>query len=310
MSPDRYTLNNIQRVLKKPRLALGEIRELARKANCRYYSWTATTGVKVMEEDWDTLIILDGCRADMFERRCPFDGEFQTRRSRGSATPEWIQENFVGGEYHDTVYLTANAYIPELVPDDTFHDVIWIIDDDWDDELGTARPDDVADRLVEVRKQYPDKRVIAHFVQPHFPFIGKIGRKFDSSKITKGKEETVVGTPWAELQYGHNNRNVKEVWEAYCENLDLAFDALADVLDDLEGRTVISSDHGNLAGERMHPIPARGYGHPIGLHVPKLVTVPWFVIERGERPKIVSEPPKRQNYNPTTTEQLEALGYR
>jgi len=309
MIPSRYNITNISRVLNQPRLVLGEVRKLAQLANIRYYDYQQTKGIQVMEEDWDTLIILDGCRADMFERRCPFDGTFQTRRSRGSATPEWVRENFVDGEFHDTVYLTANAYIPDLVPEGTFHDIIWLIDDGWDDELGTARPEVVAERLVEVREQYPDKRVIAHFVQPHFPFIGDIGQRFDTSKITKGKDENVVGTPWSELQYGQNNRDRNEVWEAYCENLDLAFDALAEVLEKLDGRTVISSDHGNLAGDRMTPLPVRGFGHPVGLHVPELVTVPWFVIERGERPQIVSEPPRRTTYEASTAEQLEALGY-
>jgi len=40
------------------------------------------------------------------------------------------------------------------------------------------------------------------------------------------------------------------------------------------GKSVITSDHMNLLGERLFPVPTKGYVHPIGLHKPELLKVP------------------------------------
>jgi hypothetical protein len=57
----------------------------------------------------------------------------------------------------------------------------------------------------------------------------------------------------------------------------------------VDGRTVITSDHGNLVGERAWPVPVRLYGHPEGIRHPALVKVPWAVIEGDGRRAVVDE---------------------
>jgi len=69
-----------------------------------------------------------------------------------------------------------------------------------------------------------------------------------------------------------------------------------------DGRTVVTSDHGNNLGERMPLLPMRLYGHPTGIHHPALREVPWAVIDGesvgdGDRQMTVDE------------EQLRSLGY-
>ena len=45
------------------------------------------------------------------------------------------------------------------------------------------------------------------------------------------------------------------------------------------GSTIVTSDHGNLFGERPHILyPFREYGHPRGLYVDELVLVPWLIV--------------------------------
>ena len=57
-----------------------------------------------------------------------------------------------------------------------------------------------------------------------------------------------------------------------------------DLLDGFDGRTVITSDHGNLLGERLIPlIGPRAYGHPQCRRHLILITVPWAVSEEGRR---------------------------
>jgi hypothetical protein len=39
-----------------------------------------------MDEDWDTLLILDACRYDLFAEEVPFGGRLESRISLGSSS--------------------------------------------------------------------------------------------------------------------------------------------------------------------------------------------------------------------------------
>lgn len=78
--------------------------------NNLYSRFRYGSGTHVMDEDWDTLVILDACRYDMFERRVPFDGKLDDRYSLGSTSEEFLEQNFSDSTYHDTVFVNANVY--------------------------------------------------------------------------------------------------------------------------------------------------------------------------------------------------------
>jgi hypothetical protein len=59
-------------------------------------------------EDWDTVVILDTCRYDLFAERSTLDGRLKSRISRASATREWVWANFTGRALYDVVYVSAN----------------------------------------------------------------------------------------------------------------------------------------------------------------------------------------------------------
>lgn len=103
--------------------------------------------------------------------------------------------------------------------------------------------------------------------------------------------------------------------DAYASNLQLVLSEAARLLDQLVGKTVITSDHGELLGERLLPCPLRQYQHPGGIYVEELVKVPWLIVDNDERKEIVDEDaPATWNYvdaNMNEVEkQLKALGYR
>jgi hypothetical protein len=77
------------------------------------------------------------------------------------------------------------------------------------------------------------------------------------------------------------------VRRAYRANLEAALPAVGRLLDGLDGRVVVTSDHGNCVGERAWPVPIREWGHPEGIYVRPLVAVPWLVVE-GDRRRAVS----------------------
>lgn len=103
--------------------------------------------------------------------------------------------------------------------------------------------------------------------------------------------------------------------KAYRDNLVAALKQVSVLIDNVSGRIVVTSDHGELLGERSC------YGHPRGSKNPILITVPWLVIEKeaasgGEIGKVghPSESDSGPDQRPRTTEEeiagkLRSLGY-
>jgi hypothetical protein len=265
------------------------------------------SGTRVMNDEWDTLIILDACRYDMFAERVPFDGRLESRISLGSTSEEFLDQNFGESTFHDTVYVNANVYFSKLGldQDETSHAVIDLLDD-WDEELEIAHPETVTEAAKRAHEHYPNKRVIVHYMQPHLPFIGERGLEI--------RERIGQRNGWIPFRLGKSSVSIAELWEGYNENLEIAFDYVDELLSEIDGRVVISADHGNMVGERQEPIPTkRMFGHPWGVYSEELVNVPWFVIE-DDRRTVTEEPPvteeNRTQPDELVEERLQTLGYK
>lgn len=272
----------------------------------------------VAEEDWDHLIILDACRFDLFKsvyESDPLPGDINSRTSLQSGTPGFLKENFEGNQFHDVVYVTANPYVDTNLPEETFHDVVSVWRDGWDDDKQTVMPETMARRTLAIADEYPNKRIISHFLQPHAPFVGKVelGQRetFAIRQQAMGDEDvrTRHRTPFELLDAGKVTRD--EVWKAYRSNLELAWPAVKQLLSKLSGLIAVTSDHGNAMGERAWPFPIRVYGHPLGVLIPPLTEVPWLVHDNGPRKKVSADPPeaKAKNVNEVTSKRLRMLGY-
>lgn len=308
------------------------IRDFSHRAAIRFNSrfsdaFVNDDPVRVMEEDWDNLLILDACRYDTFSEENWLDGSLERRVSIGSSTGEFLCKHFHDRTHFDTVYVTANPHL-QIVPD-TFHRVVDLVNDDeyWDPDLRTVPPDSVAAVAQEIHHEYPNKRLIVHFIQPHYPFIGPTGRDLEIESailghIDKSPESPTANGVWAEIaKYNPENfwdKLAKEdaatrrgAVDAYQENLRLVLEEVESVVEDLAGRSVVTSDHGNMLGERLSPIPVRGYGHPSRIHVPPLVDVPWLDIDGESRRETIAEPPvDSEDPDPTVVkDRLASLGY-
>ncbi|MFC6784603.1 hypothetical protein ACFQFH_01625 [Halobaculum halobium] len=253
-------------------------------------------GVRVLDEDWDTLLILDACRYDMFVEHNTIEGDLSRRTSLGSNTEEFLVRNFRGGTFDDVVYVTANPQV-DVRLDDPFHEVVSVWRDEWDEEFDTVMPDAMADAVREAAEAYPNKRIVGHFVQPHYPFVGERGRELldeqagiELSRRMADGDEPIADhmNVWDMLQRGLIDE--RDLRAAYEENLRIALPHVRTLVEDLEGRTVVTSDHGNLIGERPKPcpVPMELYGHPPGVYADSLVTVPWLTVEGEGRRRIVT----------------------
>lgn len=325
LTPDRYTPQNLLKVFRDPSLVATELNRIGLDLNRAYHRRRQTDGFAVTDADWDVLVVLDGCRYDLFEscyRQLVADRHvetFRSVRSRGSHSREFLEENFGDGTHHDTVYVSANPFVYRET-DEVFHAVENLFRTDWDGGLGTVPPEPVTEATLDALDAYPDKRIVAHYMQPHFPFIGDRGRQLDHRTLhpedmreLRGENEQpdVDGrTIWDRLKHGEVSRET--VWECYRENLELVFSHVAEILDAADGKVVVTSDHGNLLGDRLWPIPVRGYGHPEDIHVGPLLTVPWLSFESERRRTVTADPPESATSIEDTAveEKLANLGYR
>jgi hypothetical protein len=276
---------------------------------------------RVMDEDWDNLIVLDACRRQLFESVIDigdaFD-EYRTIRSLGSNTGEWTVRNFNDDshrtEFGDTVYVTSNVVMSRRITEPTFHRLDEVWQDAFDDELGTVPPEPVVDRAIQARDAYPNKRLVTHVLQPHQPFITPAtdgnGYSADPERVFGSGTVLEEDNVWYDLAAG--NVNVETVKEAYARTLEIGWTAVRRLLDELSGRTVVTTDHGNMWGERASPFPVPIYGHPTRVRCRQLVDVPWGVVEAiGDRPEITEGRVRGigSSGEADPREQLGALGY-
>lgn len=272
--------------------------------NQRYFDWRVgeynTDGIDIFKEEWDNLVILDACRFDKFEEINSISGRLESRISRGSTTWEFLKGNFDGKRLHDTVYVTDNPWYlwisDEL--DSSIHKAVSLERNRFDKSVTDAKT--MTDRAIEFAERYPDKRIIAHYLQPHSPFFSK-----DGDELFELPSGCVPGVRRA-------GYSADDIEEAYVENLSYVLDHLPRLLENLDGKTVITADHGELLGERVAPIPVRRFEHPEGIYTEELVKVPWFVADYSERKETTADPPDSHDERvgkDRSKELLESLGY-
>ena len=259
-----------------------------------YYRYVILNrGTYVMKEDWDNLIILDACRYDMFRELNNLSGVLEHRISRGSHTKEFLLENFGKSKHSTAVYITGHPLVNYWVSGH-FNKIIPVWMEGWHEEYDTVLPRTMVEYSLKAQAEYPEKRLIIHFVQPHYPFIGEKARnEFGDHRGIQSRKLVMEGhEPASDEMAGVwellKKRKIRKetLWDAYRENLQITLPHVKDLVDGLRGKTVITSDHGNLFAERIPPLFCRYHGHSSGIHVKNLIKVPWFVIEGNGRKTI------------------------
>jgi phage terminase Nu1 subunit (DNA packaging protein) len=259
-------------------------------------------GIDIFSADWDNMIILDSCRFDIFEEESSMPGTLEKRTSRGSMSEEFIVGNFTNKTLHDLVYISGNSWYArkcKSINAEVHH--YSLIDSEYPEKT-----EEITEQAKEAIDNYPNKRLIVHYMLPHFPYIGNTARKYFPSIDTQRERF------FADLRSGHVDITDAQLKKAYRENLRIVLPDVSELLDILSGKTVVTADHGELLGERTFPIPYREYSHPKRMYVPQLVEVPWLVHENGEK-EIESEPPAKDNLSGIAHDEvrnnLRELGY-
>jgi hypothetical protein len=194
----------------------------------------------------------------------------------------------------------------ETTPSEHVSRIVDIWDDAWDDTLGTVKPEDVNSTFE--ASDTPETKAIVHYMQPHAPFLGhgkgrinksiqggfsrlkqtgtidRLGSVLDDRApgiIERLEDSEVVmklamlsnldlGSLSAVLRGGAR----ETLLEYHEDNLRRALDPLTRLASQLDGRIVVTSDHGEAFGEQGV------WGHHVETHIPVLTAVPWLEVDR------------------------------
>lgn len=265
-------------------------------------------GTAILDEDWDNLIILDACRYDTFAQLADLPGQLESRYSRGSATYNFIRANFTDTQAHDIVYVSANAWFLKL-RDEINSEIHKFIDLQHGDrevnwahkDLNVVTPETVTEAALDADDMYPQKRLIIHYLQPHHPFIGPTGQEHFTQQSSSLIDVVDV-----------SNCSDQLLHRAYNENLTHVLSEARKLLTSLQGKTIITSDHGEMLGDRHDYVPTKDYGHHKGIFNNATVKVPWLVYTHGNRKSIKPErPPDTGDVDMSSIDKrLRDLGYK
>lgn len=222
---------------------------------------------EILRLDEFALIVLDACRYDVFERiyRDYVDGELHMIDSGASCTIEWLINTFT--DRYDLVYISACGFVLSKHNATTdfgtfsarrhFKKVVDVFLTDWDDRLGSVPPDRVVRRALE--NVYP--RMIVHFLQPHFPCIGRPKLLMNEKQATELLMRRALSRD--------------RILRAYEGNLRLVLENVRELVRELPHRFIaITSDHGEILGEH-------GFiDHPCGTRYWLLRHVPLLVVRK------------------------------
>lgn len=238
-------------------------------------------GMRIYEDDWDLLVVVDACRHDLLCEVAPDYGFLDgvgSVRSRESMTRHWMRENFVEdyrAEMATTAYVSGNPISGQELDDDAFA----VLDEPWRyawdlDELHTLPARPVTDRSVRLgRSDREFDRLLVHYLQPHCPFLSR-------PDFTRGKRpDNFTDQPWDDvwMRLEKGELPFAPVWEAYRANLEYVLDEVELLLANVDAdRAVLTSDHGNAAGEWNL------YGHPPHHEVACLRDVPWVAVDASD----------------------------
>ena len=231
-------------------------------------------GIKVVDEDWDYLIILDACRYDVFAQVNNIPGKLSRVYSLAPNTQYWLIENikYDFEKWRDVIYVSANPHVSETmlrkligIGNPFLHlEKVW--DYGWDPIRRTVPPAKVVQAAMKMLRRYPSKRMVIHFLQPHIPYMYGEGvndiwpsRKVRFSNLRRLRQ--------------YIKEHIVEAKDAYVRSVSYVLGYVKKLIPFLKGKIVITSDHGELFGE--HGL----YEHP-AVYVEALLTVPWLVVEK------------------------------
>lgn len=233
--------------------------------------------------------------------------EWADKVLEGRQNINWFSANpFINGIGLPLNEIGAVDY--DKTPSKHIAHVVDLWDEIWDEKKGTVHPEDVNREFKDRIDQLGDRRTVIHYMQPHAPFVGRGKsrinehlRKSFSKLKENGEESGKISDKISEripdligrleetetfMKLGFmsslDRSSIFEVirgdtreklMEYYRENMRLALENANELAEDLDGKVIITSDHGEAFGEQGV------WEHHVETHIPPLVEVPWLEVE-------------------------------
>jgi len=214
--------------------------------------------------DWDNLIVLDGCRFDTFVENNTIPGIMKPAWSPASRTDYWLRYSIKNKKFLDTIMVSGNHFTRRFR--DHFYLYYDAFNHDYDDNRMCMPPEPITNRSILMKDLFPDKRIISWYMQPHIPFIGK--NPITYRELSGNKDEFIT----IERIVGKWGYKPEEVYISYENNLKYVLIEVERLMNTIEGKTVITADHGNSFGEYGK------FGHEVQVleNIPSQRLVPWL----------------------------------
>ncbi|OKY78865.1 MAG: Arylsulfatase A family enzyme [Candidatus Methanohalarchaeum thermophilum] len=236
-------------------------------------------------------------------------GELEKRKSKASNTGEWLTKNFKekydityisANPYVNNFGIPLNKCHPkfeyEWKATDHFKQIINVWATSWDRDLGTVHPREV--NMQFFRTKIQGNKKILHYLQPHMPHLSetsvgswantinrvKKGDKLESfqnwlrprlrkriGKLNYWKIRKLLNLePRNPFEVAWRKKDPTEIKEKYEDNLIKVLDTVSNLIEEINGKTIVTADHGEAFGEKGI------WEHPPKTHIPELTTVPWL----------------------------------
>lgn len=259
-------------------------------------------GDNIYDYEWDLLVVVDACRLDLMHEVAPeydYVQRIDKHWSVDSTTALWMQRTFEHHDTSDTTYVCSNPFSADRLNSADFAELREVWRDVWSTP-GTVPPRPITDLTIESMRNQRTSRTIAHYLQPHCPFI-------PTPELSRGKELEKFGNQdhrdvWERYRDGDVEHH--ELWNGYRQNLELVMDEIGLLLKNVSAENiVITSDHGNALGKWGI------YGHPPRMPHRSLREVPWIETTAENKGAYSPEVEYEQSKEVDREEQLRALGY-
>lgn len=208
-----------------------------------------------------------------------------------------------------TLRINSRMAIDGFHAGERFDTVVDLWETAWNEEYGTVLPEAVTEAVLSARSVRDNaddetergrtERTIVHYSQPHFPYpsldppASVKDNRPEKRTTHKYKARSAVGSTIRHALGDDNSRRLlqglgfgplnpmdevlreygpEKMEEVYRKNLVRVLEAIATLVEELPGTTVITADHGELLGEAGY------YGHSYVPDHEMVSTVPWLEV--------------------------------
>lgn len=321
----RGVRNGIQRSVKIPVYFASKANSVLSQIKLEYYRRLHSIPYQkpkinaLLETDEFILVILDACRFDVFKQM--YDGYLRGDITKTWSTARWTGEyihNCWEG-YNDLTYINTAPVISKFYfntrvsgpdPSEYFRELIQLWKTDWDPETGTVPADAVTDTAISLAAQSDQIRLVAHYMQPHLPYIGEYGFDiWENKAVLKDRIEGDLESPTSVYIDAIESGAISldELWKAYEANLKYVLPEIRRLVKNVDCPVVVTADHGENLGEKGQ------YFHEENSRYTRVV--PWLIVD----PDIIgTNRNSNKDYNrnqvnniedKTIEDRLESLGY-